>query len=169
MMKMTKDNPAQILRQTRQLPIIGIVGATRPGRDYVSNLGYETGYELRKYVEQRGGTLFTGGVEGVGVDAYVGVLKFCLEPDGRVKDDRFFVLVPAFQSINTRLGTKRFDYEIPASYSALAHLGPRGVLDSFVIDGDMEDRRRYVGEVADALVVINGSGGTLDETFQAVR
>ena len=71
-------------------PIIGIIGATSPLPGYDSDDAYRMGYELREIVNDKG-VLFTGGVSGVGLDVYRGIVDYCVEKD---VEDRFFVLIP---------------------------------------------------------------------------
>ncbi|MBS3149294.1 hypothetical protein J4455_01190 [Candidatus Woesearchaeota archaeon] len=132
-------------------PIIALVGAMVPLPKYESDETKILGYELRKAIGKKG-TLFTGGVNGVGVDFYKGIVDYCKENS---VDDRFFVLLPeAFID--------------PASeYMNLAkqlncHLKIERV------GNDMEERRTYVAQLADKLVVVNGSKGTLDECVKGL-
>jgi hypothetical protein len=133
-------------------------------------------------VDLRQGTLFTGGVEGVGADAYTGIMKYCIDELRTAKtgvkmpDDRFFVLVPAFNPpsmVNKvrLLGINRqsFPYIVPEVYQALGSLSERGKIDVVVAGNNMAERRGYLACVADALVVINGGTGTLDEAVMALQ
>src|SRR3989344_4806210 len=79
------------IRTKHEKPIIGIIGATSPLRDYTKEMGIELGYKLRGFLEGKQGSLFTGGVPGVGADVYEGISKYCEENN---LEDRFFVLVP---------------------------------------------------------------------------
>ena len=133
-------------------PIIGIIGTTSPSPDYDSDEAYRLGYELREAVEKRG-SLFTGGVFGVGLDAYKGIVDYCVE---RGVDDKFFVLFPDM------------GLEPPQEYFKLAEKIRGGVLKVEKIGQNMEERRSYVGAVADLLVVVNGSAGTVDEALKGL-
>lgn len=133
-------------------PIIGIIGATSPLPDYDSDDAYRLGYELRQVVDNKG-SLFTGGVSGVGIDVYRGIADYCLE---KGVDDKFFVLFP------------NMDFEPPQEYFKLAGKTKNRVLRVEKVGQDMEERRSYVGAVADLLVLVNGSVGTIDEALKGL-
>ncbi len=172
------------IRSEKEVPIIGIIGSTSPINPYTRNMGVDVGYELRKYLNDKKGTLFTGGVNGVGVDVYTGVLKYCIENYGKrvlpfkknIPDDRFFVLVPEememplfhgiFKEENIHESSfTKVIYEPPEAYTALAALSSKHKLDIIRAGENMNKRRKYVAKVADALVVVNGGYGTLDEAL----
>ena len=117
-------------------PIIGVIGATAPQNDYNRNQGIKVGYKLREAINSAG-TIFTGGVNGVGVDVYIGVMKFCVD-HGNL-DDKFFVLIPQFLTIR---GTQeQISYDTPEAYHVLAALTTKGHLE-IVYAGDSMDERR---------------------------
>ena len=132
-------------------PIIGVIGATVPLENYDSDDAYRLGYDLRELVDKKG-TLFTGGVPGVGIDVYKGIIHYCLEK--KVKD-KFFILFPDME------------LEPPEEYFRLAEQ-TGGILNVEKAGKDMEERRNYVGGVADYLVVVNGSHGTIDEILKGL-
>src|SRR3989338_4849886 len=132
-------------------PIIGIIGATSPLPGYDSDDAYRMCYELREIVNDKG-VLFTGGVSGVGLDVYRGIVDYCVEKD---VEDRFFVLIPD-------------NFEPPQEYFRLAEKTKNGVLRMERAGENMEERRSYVGAVADLLVLVNGSAGTIDETLKSL-
>ncbi len=133
-------------------PIIGIIGATSPLPDYDSDDAYRLGYELREVVDKRG-SLFTGGVSGVGIDIYRGIVDYCVENSA---EDKFFVLFP------------NIELEPPQEYFRLAEKTKNGVLRVERVGSDMEERRSYVGAVADLLVLVNGAYGTIDEALKGL-
>lgn len=133
-------------------PIIGIIGATSPLPDYDSDDTYRLGYELRDVVNKKG-SLFTGGVSGVGTDVYRGIVDYCIEHG---VDDKFFVLFP------------NMDFEPPKEYFRLAEKTKNGILRVERVGVDMEERRSYVGAVADLLVLVNGASGTIDEVLKGL-
>ncbi len=133
-------------------PRIGIIGATSPLPDYDSDDAYRLGYELRDVVNRKG-SLFTGGVSGVGIDVYRGIVDYCLEHG---VDDKFFVLFPNMK------------FEPPKEYSELAEKTKGGILRVERVGEDMEERRSYVGAVADLLVLVNGARGTIDEALKGL-
>ena len=132
-------------------PIIGIIGALSPSQEYDNVDGFRIGYELRNIVNN-GGSLFTGGVPGVGLDAYKGIVSYCKE---KGVNDKFFVLVP--ETIDPT-----------QEYIDLAKQTKNGVLDIERLGRDYEERRSYLGSVADLLIVVNGSTGTLDEGLKGL-
>jgi len=140
------------ITQKYEHPIIGIIGATSPLPDYDSDDAFRLGYNLREFVEEKG-SLFTGGVQGVGVDVYRGIVDYCLE---KAVEDKFFVLFPDIES------------EPPEEYFKLAEKTKNSVLRVEKIGQDWEERRSYVGAVADLLVLVNGSAGTIDEALKGL-
>src|SRR3989338_7902135 len=126
-------------------PIIGVIGAACPSPDYDSQEARRLGYKLRELVEQ-GGSLFTGGVSGVGVDVYKGIVDYCLK---KKVEDKFFVLLPDME------------FEPPQEYFKLSKRTKNKVLRVEGMGQDMEERRTYLGAIADLLVVANGSIGTI--------
>ncbi len=133
-------------------PIIGVICATSPLPGYDSDDAYRLGYELRGVVDKLG-SLFTGGVSGVGIDVYRGIVDYCLE---KGVEDKFFVLFPDR------------DFEPPQEYFKLAERTKNGILRVEKVGQDMEERRSYVGAVADLLVLVNGSVGTIDEALKGL-
>ncbi len=169
------------IRREKGLPLIGVVGATVPTAPYRPKIGQQVGYNLRAYNSTVGGALFTGGVEGIGVDVYVGIMRYCIDVakrTGDLKEDNFFVLVPTHTMAPFSIDLPRFrrkaippllHYSPPAEYSVLGSLTPKGGLDVVRAGENMTERREYVGAVADTLVVVNGGDGTLDEVIQAMQ
>ena len=133
-------------------PIIGIIGASSPLPGYDSDDAYRLGYELRDVVN-RSGSLFTGGVSGVGIDVYRGIVDYCIENG---VEDKFFVLFP------------NMEFEPPEEYFRLAEKTKNGILRVEKVGEDMEERRSYVGAVADLLVLVNGAVGTIDEALKGL-
>lgn len=171
------ENSADV-RDSKESPLIAIVGATSPEEPYTPDMGLQAGYVLRHLVEEKGGTLFTGGVEGVGVDAYLGVIHYGIDqlrkPRIRAKpavmpDDHFFVLAPQFSVAPALQGRKGILYTLPQGYALLGSLNAQGRVDVQYGGRDMSERRRKLAEVADVIVGINGSSGTFDEMQHAVR
>ncbi|VVB77632.1 Uncharacterised protein [uncultured archaeon] len=138
-----------------EYPILGIIGATVPSEDYPEDETVELGYRLRELIQENNGTLFTGGVSGVGLDFYRGVIDYC-KRNG--VDDKFFCLFPNFD------GT---EVNPPEEYYELANeINKQLSVERF--GRDMEQRRMAVGPVADSLVLVNGSSGTLDEAIRSL-
>src|SRR3990167_6541755 len=84
----------EIISGKYEHPIIGIIGATQPLPGYNPREAVKLGYLLRQSMEKKG-TLFTGGVHGVGVDIYRGIIDYCLEKN---VSDKFFILFPDINS-----------------------------------------------------------------------
>jgi hypothetical protein len=129
-------------------PIIGIIGAASPMPGYDSSDGFRLGYWLRDLVEAKG-TLFTGGVKGVGLDVYGGIVDYCNEKGAQ---DKFFVLIP------------EGDYQ-PLDYMGIS---PGNNLRIERAGRDMFERRLYVGDIADILIMANGASGTVDEALMGI-
>jgi len=145
----------------RSRPLIAVIGAAKPGPDYTRKKGVAIGYKLREFLGgDRDGTIFTGGVEGVGVDVYEGVLTYCVDivrkRPGLLPYDRFFVLVPE-------------DFGVPDFYTRLAALSKTGKLDVIRAGEDMAERRRNLAQEADIVIAVNGHGGSFDEAFIALE
>lgn len=137
-----------------QKPLIVAIGASWPTIGYKPAVAMRVGYELRGMIESFGGSLFTGGVEGVGVDFYRGVINYCKEKE--LKEDRFFVVYP---EIGMRPPMRYDNYA--------AEIG--GNLAIVKGGKDMMERRQRLAETADFGVVLNGSHGTLDEAVQIIK
>ncbi|PIZ51645.1 hypothetical protein COY27_02930 [Candidatus Woesearchaeota archaeon CG_4_10_14_0_2_um_filter_33_13] len=174
------------IRQEHGTPIVGVIGATNPSEEYHSEMGIKVGYELRNFIGYKNGSIFTGGVEGVGIDTYIGVMRNCMEHSRLIStegehlgfDDRFFILVPQSEqgvmpSMNflssqiKRTPTQQVAYIPPGEYLGLGSLSSKGQLNIVRAGQHMGERREYVAGVADALIVVNGGLGTLDEAINA--
>jgi len=132
-------------------PIIGVIGATSPLPDYDSDDAYRLGYELRELVTKKG-TLFTGGVHGVGIDVYRGIVDYSIE---KGIGDKFFVLVPN-------------GFQPPQDYIRMAGKTKNGVLRVETAGKDMEERRTYLADISNLVVVVNGAKGTIDEALKCL-
>src|SRR3989304_2801298 len=179
-------------------PIIGVIGATSPDYYYSADNGIIAGYLIRKFLAKNkeftntrfaqgngSGHLFTGGVEGVGLDVYLGAAMYAKE---NKVPSKFFALIPEFNMVPVYGGGdeegygfvgfvgsmarptsfNQVPYDIPAAYYNTARL--LGEKCKEVRAGeDMSERRAYVAAVADVLVVLNGGHGTLDEAVTAIE
>lgn len=141
----------------KKRPLIGVIGAAKPTGEYSREVGRLAGYKLRKYLEGNEGTIFTGGVNGVGFDVYAGIVRFHLETylkDDRLLEDMFFVLTPESEAV-------------PKEYIDLSRIVAR--LEIVRVGADLEQRRTCLAEVADVLIVLNGAYGTLDEAVKGLK
>jgi glycosyltransferase involved in cell wall biosynthesis len=168
---------ASQVREKYERPIIGIIGSSWP-KDYNRADARAIGEILRRYVGSKSGTLFTGGVSGAGLDAYEGIVTACNRGKFlrrlKVQSDKFFVLVPEecevfINPMNRGLGTMFVPYEVPEEYNLLAAATKDKQLDIVRAGTDMGERRRYVAEVGDVFVVINGGLGTLEEALFSIK
>ena len=128
-----------------------VIGATSPTEGYQNSDGEELGRHLGNWFKaepDRGNHLFTGGVDGVGVDVYKGLAG----ADSNA-DDIFSVLLPQFVS--------------PAP--GYDENSPRGDVARDMIGQNMEQRRLGIGFVADILVVMNGEAGTMHEAITGLK
>ena len=144
-------------------PIIGVIGSTLPRHPYQKAMGERAGFLLRQYIADRG-TLFTGGVEGVGVDVHRGLAQYCLEHEGAIPPEKFFVLVPT-HTISPKESYQPQPYTIPNEYLATHTSLSMLPLSIEHAGAHMGERRHYVGQVADLLVCLNGGRGTVDEAI----
>jgi predicted Rossmann-fold nucleotide-binding protein len=162
------DKTIDSIKERKKSPLIAVIGATDPTPQYKPKMGIEVGYFLRKNLEDEG-TIFTGGVSGIGIDVYEGAMNYCKEALNLHKPaiDRFFVLVPenhyAFDTDTQE--TYLLQYRVPEKYFTLARSIPNNSLDAITAGVEMSERRQYLAELADVALVLNGGGGTLDEAF----
>jgi len=126
---------------------IGIIGAAAPTKGYLPQIGVELGRKLRVYLGDKG-FVFTGGVSGVGVDVYQGVVEA-----SNGEEDRFFILLPEGMFAGRDYGD----------------ISPNGQVKTAHFGDDMFERRIGMGKVADALIVLNGRAGTLHEAVSALE
>jgi hypothetical protein len=170
------------IRGNKEQPLIAIIGATVPTKEYDRHFGMEVGYLIRQHISPLNGTLFTGGVNGVGVDVYTGVMQYCVDELRRdrtgkkMPDDRFFVLVPSHEYIPCGKGFGLLEpkyqcvpFEVPEAYHALGAISERKSLDIVTAGDDLAERRQYLAHLADVLVAVNGTDGTLDEALIALQ
>jgi hypothetical protein len=151
-------------------PLIGIIGATVPTNPYYSSQGFNIGYTIREFLQRSPGKVFTGGVEGIGIDAYAGVVKYCVDEGiktGKIPEDKFFVIIPdnveyLDWATNKKIQTPFFP---PETYDLLARFLPRGNLDIIRSGKNMYERRLGLASLADILVVVNGGPGTDHEAY----
>lgn len=141
------DAIASRIRQDYPGIKIGVLGAALPTKGYLPIAGIELGRKLREYVQGRG-FIFTGGVGGVGVDIYRGVLKASYG-----KDERFFTLLP--EGVEPDYGYESAAFGRKVKVAAFGQ--------------DMFERRIGMGKIADVLIVLNGREGTLHEAVSALE
>jgi predicted Rossmann-fold nucleotide-binding protein len=169
-----KEYDVQEIDQHFKRPIIGVIGATLPDWTYNEQMGIQVGYQLTDHLIKNGGALFTGGVGGVGVDTFRGFVDYCLDTslhkNGELNNP-FFLLVPKFDFPPDfpQQTEESFPYLPPEEYNNYARLLPVTELQLVRAGYDMGERRRYVAQVADKLVMVNGGLGTLDEAFNMLN
>ncbi|MCP4652019.1 MAG: HAD-IIB family hydrolase [Candidatus Omnitrophica bacterium] len=137
---------AEYIRQEYEGIRIGVIGAVSPSSDYSPTIGEELGRCLADYVKDKG-YVFTGGVPGVGKDVYQGVCSL-----SQNSDERFFALLPQGMSA---VGYSRIS---PNNRVAVQYIGK-----------DMHQRRVGMAMVADVMIVLNGSLGTIHEAVVALK
>lgn len=179
--RLPKRHPeAEKIRKERQGPLIGIIGATMPDDGYNPMLAFLTASLLRKRLDK--GTIFTGGVAGVGVDAYFGIVSRCMMENEIAKkakmpsefgDDKFFILIPFKHVVQQQKGHGEFiavsvPYDPPAAYEKMA-LSASLVIREVRAGRDMDERREILGGTAHGVICINGGMGTLDEAEIALK
>jgi len=164
------------IKKKQGSPLIGIIGSTRPTEIYNMQMGIQVGYEIRKFLDNSKGKIFTGGVNGVGVDSYVGVLKFCIEniqKKGYLDESKFFVAIPKFDA-ETRFEDFfpreiNIPYSPSSAYFNLANLSKENKLEIEVIGENMEERREKLAKLTDLVVVVNGGAGTFEEAIMTLN
>lgn len=158
------------IKERRSHPLIGIIGSTFPSREYSPEQGYEAGFVLREFLNGNKGNLFTGGVDGVGIDIYGGIIRYCYTNSTKTNTlaDRFFVLVPETEFLRGKKGMQPVPYEPPQGYKVLGMLSSDHKLNVEVAGSNMAERRIYLAEIGDIFVVVNGGYGTIDEANLAL-
>lgn len=129
-------------------PIIAVLGSIEPDIEFELDDAVRLGYMLGEFCKE-GGTVMTGGVQGVGVAAYSGLLDYCSESRNNIS---FFVLLPCDDNIQ------------PIEYMDLASRSGHDLVIER-IGRDMAERRVGLASVADIAVICNGAQGTLDEAI----
>lgn len=159
------------IRTEKESPLIAVIGATNPGKDYDKKIGIDAGYYLRHSFHHKKGNIFTGGVNGVGVDIYTGIIKYCINRANNLINDNFFILIPSYHWNISELDnhSKKVPYEPPSAYESLGHISRKGKLDKIVAGVDMEERRKYLAMIADIIIVINGGSGTIHEAIEGLN
>lgn len=155
------------IKGRERLPLIGVIGSTRPSFPYSSKSGIELGYLLRSYLNEREGTLFTGGVEGVGVDVYAGVIKWELLNPGKIiasRNNRFVTIIP--ERIDFR--KEAIPYTLPRVYSLLANMLGNAAVREIRYGSEMYERRLAIASLGDVLIMCSGGAGTLHEALEAL-
>jgi len=161
-------------RLNRESPMIGVIGATAPTTPYKDLQGFEVGYKIREFLEKNPGTIFTGGVGGVGSDVYFGIVKYCINQGvktGEIPKDKFFVIVPngmAYVDFKTH---RKVDlpFSLPETYTLLAKFLPKKKIDIVRAGNNMRERRLNLSSLADVLIVVNGSSGTDHEAYTGLK
>lgn len=158
------------IRQRYNGPIVGIIGSTSPSYGYVPALGTMVGFNVCKVLSKyENSAIFTGGVEGVGLDAYTGISMYRIaNKDSMCK---FFTLIPDTTKRRI-LNTKEYEdvpYDLPYEYSMVSRFAEmNGVKDTLSIvraGHGMAERRDYVGAIPDVVILMNGSNGSMAEAL----
>ncbi len=159
------------IKDSKESPLIAVIGASNPKENYEKKMGIEVGYYLKEFFRSKGGYIFTGGVDGVGVDVYTGVMKYCIDKTNNSINDNFFILIPHYFEISDSNHNFLIQetYEPPSAYESLGMLSKKGQLDKIIIGIDMEERRKYLAMIADIIVVVNGGHGTIHEAVEGLK
>src|SRR3989344_2497695 len=150
---------------------IAIIGAKEPLTGYTYKMGQYAGEAVREWIGLKSGGygyICTGGSEGVGVDAYMGVLSWCMRKDvltsitatevDRARfPEKFFTLVAD--------GAETHDH-----YHKVKHMKTRNDTQTKEMHAGTsgQERRWYLAKIADASIVANGQEGTLEEGLAAL-
>lgn len=170
-MEEADQNLVKAVRGKHESPIIGIIGSSLPDYNYTAQVGVASGYIISEYCHKNNGSIFTGGVSGVGADVFTGVSLYCSK--FKKKDSKFFVLIPEKTILNEfhqneNKEMEEISFNLPKSYQIISQLTDTKITEERT-GRFLSDRRLYVAEVADILVAINGGYGTLDEAILALR
>jgi predicted Rossmann-fold nucleotide-binding protein len=132
-------------------PRVGVIGSGEYENLQNAKLSRLVGQTLRKFIGNEG-WLFTGGVGGVGYDVYRGILDYSKK---KRLDDRFFALIPKSYLAE--------EYDELSAKTLGRHVRVE------VFGYDWEHRRKGMSLVGDALIMIEGGGGTDDEARHSLR
>ena len=125
----------------RSRPLIAVIGAAKPGPDYTRKKGVAIGYKLREFLGgDRDGTIFTGGVEGVGVDV-------------RKLHDKIDILTTQFKKtfpLLREMGAKRMPRDTssleklfnPKSPRTTSNGHPQNLFPKYLVEAAMERYRK---------------------------
>lgn len=132
-------------------PRIGVIGGSYI-RSENAELCESIGSNLREFIGDKG-WLFTGGVGGVGVKVYRGVVTYSQQ--NKLKD-RFFALLPRGRIAG-------------ASYDRLAEKISKIEVTNERCGTSWAERRQAMSKVGDVLIMVEGGGGTANEAYHAIR
>lgn len=169
-----RDVSLEEFKLSSEGPLMGIIGATAPTRPYRLSQGFDIGYAIRNFLQRSPGMVFTGGVEGIGTDAYAGVVKYCIDEGvktGNLAQDKFFVVIPEnVEYLDWKTDKKvRSPFSPPETYRLLAKFLPKGNVDIVRSGKNMYERRLGLASLADVLVVVNGGLGTDHEAHTGLE
>jgi len=136
--------------------IIAVIGAQVPNFPYDSSMGFRVGHAIAKIME-KGDILLTGGVEGIGVDVFMG---YAATPS----KGTFACLIPLSTTIK-RKGVKEpiiIPFSLPEAYTSISKITGK-VIDVIQKGNDMWERREHLARMVDIAIVLNGGPGTLHE------
>lgn len=155
------------IRNQKRGPLISVLGSTSPSKPYNYKHGVQAGWIVQEFVQSIGGTMVTGGVHGVGVHSYAGAVRYCKDAGEQPK---FFCVIPHFYQTHTEDGRPElYEYDLPDDYLMLAHLFGFGETEVVRGGHTMDERRQVLAAVSDCAVLLNGSGGTLDEAENVLK
>ncbi len=148
---------------------IAIIGSTQPGYPYESSYGFNVGYLLTTTLPEA--KVFTGGVNGVGLDVFLGCVAASKTPN-------YTVMIPNGVLRRNDSWDKMLDtedekfilepYDLPESYTTVSKITKTPI--NIVRAGEhMGERRRALVEACDTFIVMHGSNGTLDEALGAIE
>jgi hypothetical protein len=162
------------IRSRHPGPLIAAIGAGDPDKPYTIPMGMKAGYGIAEYIDDNyHGTLFTGGMNGVGADIFVGVTRYRMHAShGQppvINFRHFFVLIPERET-HSIMGFGEFiePFQESYSYRQLAALTGDDIIRERAGDS-LEERRICLAHTADFAVCLNGTGGTLDEAAMILQ
>ncbi len=161
------EQAAIAIRGKYPKPLIAAIGGGNPNVPYDIQMGLRVGQEMTVFMNKENrGTLFTGGMGGVGVDIFVGVVKhrlFAKYPN------HFFVLIPESEVFSFQ-GKDELPIEFreAEAYTKLAALADIPLVRERVGES-LADRRVCLAATADFAICLHGTGGTLDEAASMIR
>ena len=155
-------------------PIKVVIGASNPDYSYSPHQGVTAGHLL----SATAGSVVNGGVEGVGLDVFIGAAAHAAI---NKTDLDFHALIP--ESYAVPLNQENYStiheteesgaymslpFDIPDSYLEVCKLYNKK-LQIVRAGEEMSDRRLALAKIADVVIMINGSSGTLDEAIHSIN
>lgn len=139
---------------------IAVIGSQVPEWPYNSSMGYRAGNMIARMMKE-GDVLVTGGVEGIGLDAFMGYAT--VESKGT-----FTCLMPVTAEKTVGKDKIMTPYSLPEAYRAVSKITGKHITSVQQGEG-MAARREILAAMTDVAVMLNGGIGTLHEAIMMMQ